>query len=68
MKRIWRSKEVGELVKAALAARWTVVPTNNGHLKFTAPSGAIVISGRNKSDWRAIHNTKARLRREGLMI
>jgi predicted RNA binding protein YcfA (HicA-like mRNA interferase family) len=66
--KLWRAKEVGELVKAALAAGWQVVSTRGSHLKFTAPSGAIVFAGRNKSDWRAIHNIKARLRREGLEV
>lgn len=67
-KRLWRGKDWGPLVRAALAAGWQVVGTSNSHLKFTAPSGAIVFTGRNNTDWRAFRNIKARLRREGLQI
>lgn len=63
-----RSKEIREIVRTALRAGWQVVHTKNCHLKFTAPSGAIVFVGANNQHWRNVHNCKARLRREGLPL
>lgn len=59
-------KEFAELRRIAEAAGWTVTMTSGGHLRWAAPSGAIVFSSSSPSDWRAVHKHRSELRKKGL--
>lgn len=60
-------KHLRELVDVARRQGWRV--ERNNHIKFYAPDGhTIVVAACTESDVRAIHNTKARLRRAGLHV
>ena len=55
---------------AALARRlgWQVTPTRSGHLAWRSPDGTVVYTPSTPSDYRAIRNARARLRRAGLRM
>ncbi len=58
------NKELKELMRRAECQGWRVDVGN--HHKWYAPDGrTIVVTGSSESDHRALHNTKARLRRAG---
>lgn len=59
-------KELRPLVRAAIAAGWTVTKTGGGHLRFRSPTGALVFAPSTPSDHRSVKNTAAELRRHGL--
>jgi len=61
--RPWR-----RLAAHAIAAGWTIRPTRRGHLLWTAPTGARVITSSTPSDPRAVRNHRAALRRAGLTV
>lgn len=42
---------------------WRPSPTGSGHLKLTSPTGAVVYAGSTPSNWRALKNLRAQLRR-----
>lgn len=63
-KQIRVSKVMRPLVEQALEEGWTVSPTQNGHLRFTHPCGALVHGPSTPSDHRALKNLRATLRRE----
>lgn len=56
------------LVKAAKAQGWTVSYTGGGHYKFQSPTGAVVFTASTPGRSRALANTKALLKRNGLNI
>lgn len=70
--RDWRaslSKRTKNLAKQAEAQGWTVDCTSNGHLRFTAPSGHVVIgssTGRGELDQHYKRMVK-RLQARGLV-
>lgn len=47
---------------------WDVALTKNNHWRFKSPKGPVVFTSSTASDWRAIRNHVARLRRAGLQI
>lgn len=60
------NKDFKDLVKDAERQGWTVVRGRAGHLKWYPPSGeGWVTSAQTPSDYRAIENVKAWLRRKG---
>lgn len=60
------NKDFKDLVKSAERQGWTVVQGKAGHLKWYPPNGKNwVTSAQTPSDYRAIQNVKAWLRREG---
>lgn len=61
-------KFLRDIAKAAQEQGWTVAKTRNNHMKFQAPSGAIVFTSSTPSDVRAVHNLTASLRRNGLDV
>jgi len=61
-------KDMKRLIQAAEAAGWVVSRTKKNHLKFKAPSGAIVIASSTPSDHRSLKNTRAELHRHGLNV
>jgi len=61
-------REFRPLVEAAVAQGWTVTPTKGGHLKFQSPKGDVVFAAGTPSDWRAMKNVRAHLRRAGLAV
>jgi len=70
------SGEWKELADAAKAAGWQIIPTNSGHVKWEPPQrslttvghGGSIFTAGTPSDWRAIKNTRAKLRRAGLDV
>lgn len=60
------SKDVRQLIRAAEAQGWAVSRTRGGHLRWRAPSGALVFTASTPSDWRALANILSYLRRNGL--
>lgn len=46
------------IAKRALAAGWTITPTNGGHYRWTAPDGAFFYTAASPSDRRAPKNVK----------
>lgn len=58
-------KQLGALRKRLRRCGWDVSPTGRGHVKFTNPKGDSAIAPSTGSDWRAILNLKADLKRLG---
>lgn len=57
-------RQYKQLADAAQAAGWRIEPTNGGHLRWTHPAAdRPVFSAASPSDWRAVKNVRARLRR-----
>lgn len=42
---------------------WTISFTRGGHLRLTKPGRPVIHSSQTPSDWRAVHNAVAMLRR-----
>ena len=60
-------RDLRGLVKAAMAAGWSVDVTTSGHARFRSPDGVTtVIAGRTPGDKRAIKNVRSSLERAGL--
>jgi len=57
------NRDMQGLCVEAEAAGWTVEKTDGGHLRITAPNGHFVFASQTPSDWRAVHATRARMRR-----
>lgn len=62
------NKDMNALVKAAEKQEWTVSYTGGGHYKFKSPTGAVVFTSSTPGRSRALTNTKALLKRNGLDI
>ena len=56
-------KDWKKLAKVATDAGWNVTPTRGGHIKWQAPTGAVVFSASTPSDKRAMANHIGFLRR-----
>lgn len=56
------------LIDIAEEQGWEVSRTRRGHLKMKSPNGNVVFHSGTPSDWRAVHNFVAKLRRNGLVI
>ena len=61
-------REFAPFARQAVLRGWRVEPTKNLHLKWVAPSGAIIFSSSTPSDRRAALNLRSQLRREGLDV
>lgn len=61
-------REFAPYARQAVLRGWRVEPTKNLHLKWIAPSGAIIFSSSTPSDRRAALNLRSQLRREGLDV
>lgn len=53
------------LTQVDATAGWSVAPARNGHVRITGPNGQAKQFGRTLSDWRAVLNNRADLRRLG---
>jgi predicted RNA binding protein YcfA (HicA-like mRNA interferase family) len=60
------SKDMNVLIKAAESQGWTVTYRGSGHYRFKSPSGAVVFTSSTPGGGRALANTKALLKRNGL--
>ncbi|MGV8845799.1 MAG: hypothetical protein ACOH1Y_11495 [Propionicimonas sp.] len=60
--------EMAVMMKAAARQGWVVTPTRGNHIKWLAPSGAIVFSASTPSDVRAYRNMASDLRKRGLVL
>ncbi len=54
------------LYRRARRAGWIVTRHGSGHLRWSAPSGAVITTAATPGDRRAVRNERARLRRAGL--
>ena len=61
------SKDILKLIKKAREQGWRVEPTRNGHYKFFAPNGTIVVASSTPSENRGFKNLKSRLRARGFV-
>ena len=63
-------KDVRELARIAAAQGWRVERTGKHHLRWVPPDRGrrVIYSGSTPSDYRAIRNIRAMLRREGLRV
>lgn len=62
-------KDLRKLVREMEKQGWTVEHMNSDHLRWYPPDGRDpVFSGSTPSDWRALRNIKAKLRRRGADI
>lgn len=58
-----------DLITEAEAQGWRVERTRNGHITFLSPDGQHrIVCGGTESDHRAVRNTRARIRRAGLVL
>lgn len=63
-----RNDGVSVILAAAQSAGCEVDRTRKGHWQVRTPSGAVVHHSGTASDWRAIRNFRAQLRRAGVPI
>ena len=61
-----RSKELKRIIALAIRQGYSVELRNNGHYKFTAPTGRFIFTSGTPSDRRAIKNILADLKKLGL--
>lgn len=54
------------LYRLACRAGWQVTIHGSGHLRWKAPSGAVITTASSPGDRRSVRNERARLRRAGL--
>jgi hypothetical protein len=57
-----------DIRKEAESQGWAVDKTQKGHWRFRPPKGEIIVTSGTPSDYRAILNFVARLRRGGLVL
>jgi hypothetical protein len=62
------SRDLLPMIRCAHERGWTVEMTSGGHLKWLGPDGQLVRSGKTLSDYRAVRNIRARLKRAGLEL
>ncbi|CAB4203540.1 hypothetical protein UFOVP1382_153 [uncultured Caudovirales phage] len=62
-----KQREVDALVKQIRRLGFTVDKTGAGHWRVASPSGPIFMPS-TPSDWRAVKNMRAALRRAGIAI
>lgn len=60
-----KSKELKRIIALAIRQGYSVELRNNGHYKFTAPTGRFIFTSSTPSDRRAIKNILADLRKLG---
>lgn len=60
------SSDWHDLARLALDQGWRVTKTKGNHVKWQGPAGGTVFSASTPGDFRAIRNTRSRLRRLGL--
>ena len=63
-----RSKELKRVIALAIRQGYSVELRNNGHYKFTAPTGKFIFTSGTPSDRRAIKNILADLKKLGLEL
>ena len=57
------------LIEVAEGQGWTVERTKNNHIVFLSPCGKHrIVCGSTEASHRAVRNTRARLRRAGLVL
>lgn len=62
-------KEYRELATAAKRQRWTIAPTNSGHLEWRPPGGrAVFTPGTPSTNGTGIIRIRSKLRRAGLIL
>ena len=59
-------KDLRKLLRTLRALGWKTERRKGGHYCLTAPDGVQVFTGSTASDWRALKNLRARLRRMGV--
>lgn len=57
-----------DLADAARAAGWEITRTRGGHFRWQPPEGPPIFVASTPSDWRAISNTRAMLKRAGVVL
>jgi predicted RNA binding protein YcfA (HicA-like mRNA interferase family) len=63
-----RSREARDVCNKAKKQGWSIGKTRNGHLKLRPPNKNIVIIGPSTpSDWRAVKNLIAHMKRNGFI-
>lgn len=59
-------KDWKDLKRTATRDGWRVITTGRNHLKWLSPDGrTMLFTGATPSDWRAIKNHKANMKRAG---
>jgi hypothetical protein len=56
-------RDLKQMLRRAEASGWSVAPTRSGHWKLLHPAGGIVVTGSTPSDYRALRNFRAQMRR-----
>jgi hypothetical protein len=56
-------RDLQKLVTYAQGRGWTVTKTAGGHIRLAHANGAVIFTGSTPSDWRAVRNATADLRR-----
>ncbi len=57
--------DLRDIVREARRQGWKVLPTKGGHLEFRSPQGQRIFGPSTPSDWRAVRNLLAHLKRGG---
>lgn len=60
--------EFKDFERAALSQGWGVSKTNGSHIRFRAPTGALVFASSTPSDRRAYYKCRSVLRKAGLSV
>lgn len=60
----FRSTSLRGLISTARLRGWTVTYTPGGHVRFAHPDGGLVHAASTPSDYRAVRNIAAELRRQ----
>lgn len=60
-------KDQRQLARLAESLGWVIRRTGGGHFQWLSPDGTtIIVTHGTASDWRALRNMKAQLRRAGV--
>lgn len=62
-----KNKDMAVLMEQAEDQGWTIVPTQKGHFKWVAPTGAIVFTSSTPSDGNAVHQIRRDLVKRGFL-
>lgn len=66
--RVISNRELRRIAAVAERQGWVITRTGGGHLKWKSPDGQVVITAATPDDSRGIANSKAFLRKAGLVL